>query len=191
MSNVPQSVINMGKNGRIDGIIITVTGYTYTPGRNSIKKNMSPDEYKDFMIYMSEQLLNEFVRAIDNQRYVSTRSNNAWKPLSLAYVTWKKKHKLSTNIWEATGHLKKSLKIFKKGNLIAVGFRQTDLYPKSFAKVNDIARFLEYGSRKIQDRPPARPLFRPITIYMRKNVKIYYKRYMKELSRTNKRYLYI
>jgi hypothetical protein len=185
-SKVPKSVIQM-KN--IGGILITVTGYTYSPGKNSLRKQMSADSYKDFQIYMAEQLLGEFVRAIDTQRYKS--GSKAWKPLSLKYKTWKKTHNLSLNIWEATGHMKDSLKIFKKGNMIAVGFKQTDIYPKSYAKVNQIARYLEYGGNKNPNRPPSRPLFRPIVEYCRKNVSRYYKKYQKELKASKKQFLYL
>lgn len=184
MGNIPNNVIQMK---RIDGIIVTVTGYTYNPGKNSLRKSLSEEQYKDFQIYMAEQLLNEFVKAIDTQRYAS----KSWKPLSLKYYTWKKRHNLSLNIWEATGHMKNSLKVFKKGNMIAVGFMQRDLYPKTFVQVNKIARYLEYGGRKNPNRPPSRPLFRPITEYMRKNVSRYYKKYQKELARSKKDYMYI
>lgn len=186
MASIPNEVLRMK---RVDGIIITVTNYTYSPGKNSIKKKISEQSYKDFQIYMAGQLLDELIRAIDTQRYKS--GSKAWKPLSLKYWTWKKRHNLSLNIWEATGHMKKSLKIFKKGNMIAVGFKQNDLYPKSFAKVNDIARYLEYGGKKNPNRPPERPLFRPIVEYMRKNVNRYYKKYQKELKDKKKDYLYL
>lgn len=175
--------------GRIDGIFITVTGYTYNPGKNSIKKNMTEDEYKDFQIYMAEQILKEFRDAIDKQRY--KKGPRAWKPLSISYMTWKRRHNLSLNIWEATGRMKKSLKIFKKGNMIAIGFMQRDVYPKTYAKINDIARYLEYGGNKDPNRPPARPLFRPVLENCRKNVRRYYKRYLKELKDSNKQYLYL
>lgn len=184
MKGVPSSVINAR---RVDGIIVTVTGYTYSPGKNSIKKKVSEDEYKDFQIYMAVRLRDAFVDAIDKQRYAS----KFWAPLSMKYYTWKKRHNLSLNIWEATGHMKNSIKIFKKGNFIAVGFTQRDLYPKSLVQVNKIARYLEFGGRKNPNRPPSRPLFRPITEYMRKNVSRYYKSYKKELVKSKKQFLYI
>ena len=174
---------------RIDGIYISVTGYTYNPGKLSFRKSMTADQYRDFLIYMADQILSEFVSAIENQRYKS--GSKAWKPLSVKYKTWKKTHNLSLNIWEATGHLKDSLKVFKKGNLIAVGFTQSDLYPKSFAKVNDIARYLEYGGNKNPNRPPSRPLFRPVLESVRKSVKRYYKKYQKEVASSKTGFLYI
>ena len=184
MGNIPSSVIKMKK---VRGIIITVTGYLYSPGKVSFKKNLSEKEYKDFQIYMAEMLLEEFVKAIDNQRYAT----KSWPSLSIRYLTYKRRHNLSLKMWEATGYMKKSLKVFKKGDYIAVGFKQSDVYPKSLAKVNTIARYLEYGGGANNSRPPARPLFRPITIYMRKNIGRYYKKYVKELKTKKKKFLYL
>lgn len=186
MAKIPNDVLNMN---RIDGIIISVTGYLYSPGKLSIKKQLSSKSYMDFQIYMAGQIADEYVRAIDTQRYA--KGSHAWKPLNIHYRTWKQKHHLSTNIWEATGHMKKSIKVFRKGSFIGVGFKQNDLYPKSFAKINDIARYLEYGGRKDPNRPPSRPLWRPLLERMRKDVSVYFKRYQKELKAQGKQFLYL
>lgn len=176
---------NIRKMSRIDGIHITVTNYIYRPGITNLKKQMSNEQYKDFMIYIAAEMVAILVTAIDNQRYEKT-----WKPLSISYRTWKEKHHLSLNIWEATGQMKKSIKCFKKGNYIEIGFRNKDIYPKSKAPLNLIAKFLEYGSVNVVDRPPSRPLWRPLVIYMRKNISRYYKNYQKELKRKKRDFLY-
>ena len=181
---IPTSVLNM-KTPK--AILITPTGYTYNPGIRSIKSTMSNKRYHDFSIYMADMLATTFYDAIDTQRYKGTK----WPPLSISYLTWKGRHHLSLNIWEATGCLKNSIKIFKKGDYIAVGFKQSDTYPKTLAKVNTIARYMEYGTNKRVGAMPPRPLFRPITEYMRKHVSDYYKRYQKELTKSGKNYLYL
>lgn len=183
--NIPKSVINL-KNPK--AILITPTGYTYNPGIKSIKSTMTAQQYQDFSIYMADMLASTFYDAIDTQRYANTKH---WPPLSISYVTWKGRHNLSLNIWEATGCLKNNIKVFKKGNYIAVGFKQSDKYPKTQAQVNTIARYMEYGTNKRVGAMPPRPLFRPITIYMRKHVSDYYKRYQKELKASGKNYLYL
>lgn len=71
---------------------------------------------------MSDMLASELYKAIDTQRYTKYNKSK-WKPLSFSYYTWKKRHKLSLHIWEATGCLKSNIKVFKKGSYIAVGFR--------------------------------------------------------------------
>ena len=182
MAHISPAVLKMK---RVDGIIITVTHYTYNPGLIHIKNSLTDTEYLDFQIYMAAQICDEFVNAIKNQRY--TRGNHPWKPLTIKYYTWKKKHNLSLNIWEATGTLKNEIKVFKKGNFIAVGFSQHDYYPHTMLQINKLARWLEFGGRKL----PARPLFRPIVIYMRKNVSRYFKKYQKEIIKSRKKYLYI
>ena len=137
----------------------------------------------DFNLYVATTLAATVVNAIDNQRYKST-----WKPLSLNYLTFKKKHHLSLKIWEATGHMKKSIRVFKKGKFIAVGFDNRAIYPKSYIQVNLVARFLEFGSRD-NTHPPSRPLWRPLHVYVRKNIDRYYAAYVKELKTTGKDYL--
>lgn len=182
--NIPTTVLRMNNP---KAILITPTGYTYNPGVQSIKSSMTQKEYKDFMIYMADMLATTFHDAIDIQRYKGSK----WPPLSISYITWKGRHNLSLNIWEATGCLKNNIKVFKKGDFIAVGFKQSDVYPKSLAKVNTIARYMEYGTNKRVGAMPPRPLFRPITVYMRKHVSDYYKRYQKELKDKNKNFLYL
>lgn len=177
---LPKEVLGMTDPA---GILITVTGYTYNPGTKTIQSQLSdPKAYLDFQFYMAETLRDEFVRAIDKQRF-----NKKWPPLSVSYYTWKERKNLSLHIWEATGTMKNTLKVFKKGSYIAVGFRQTDVYPKTSAKINTIAKYVEYGTPKM----PARPLFRPLTEYMRKHVSDYFKRYKKELKKQKKQYLYL
>lgn len=168
-------------------ILITPTGYMYNPGVRSIKNSLSNKQFKDFSIYIADKMADTFHDAIDTQRY----KGNKWPPLTIRYLTWKGKKNLSLNIWEATGCLKNNIKVFKKGNYIAVGFKQSDVYPKTAAKVNTIARYMEYGTNKPKGAMPPRPLFRPITIYMRKHVSDYYKRYQNELKSKNKTYLYL
>lgn len=170
---------------RIEGIVVTVTGYVYSPGSIALKKSLTADSYKDFQIYMAIKLCETFQDAIEKQRYRT--GSRAWKPLSITYYQWKKKNKLSLNTWEATGTLKKGLRVFKKGNKIAVGFRPNDYYPKTNVQINKVARYVEFGGARM----PARPLFRPLTEYVRKNVDRYYKSYQKELDKSKKEFLYL
>lgn len=169
---------------KIDGLYFTVTNYKYTPGKVSFKSQLSEAQYRDFMIYVATTLVAEIDRAIESQRY--TRK---WKPLSIGYLTYKKKHHMSLKIWEATGYMRKSIRVFKQGNYLAIGFDKRTIYPKSKAPLNLIARFLEFGSRD-NSHPPSRPLWRPIHIYVRKNISRLYKSYIKELKVQHKEYLF-
>jgi len=124
---------------------------------------------------MAEQLQKEFIRAIDTQRY--RKDPKKWPPLTINYLRYKQKHKLSLNIWEATGHLKKNIKVFMRGTLIVVGFKRDDHYVTTNVKINKVAKYVEYGGIRL----PPRPLFRAITAYVRKNISTYYKRFRKEV----------
>jgi hypothetical protein len=170
---------------KADGILLTVTGFVFRPGKLSVKYGMDDDRYTDFLLYIATELVATIVNAIDNQRY-----SHKWKPLSAKYLSYKKAHHLSLKIWEATSHMKKSIRVFKQGKFVAMGFDNRTIYPKSLIKVNLVARFLEFGSRD-NHRPPSRPLWRPLQIYVRKNIYRYYKSYIKELQSRNLEYLWL
>lgn len=177
---IPNDVLKMRKT---DGIYITPIGYTYNPGINKIKESLQPKQYKDFQIYASDIITDAIIKAIDSQRYKSTK----WPPLSVRYVDWKRRKKYSLKIWECTGFMKKHIRVFRKGNFIAIGFMRKDCYPKTRVTLNQIAKYVEFGTPKM----PARPLFRQIVLYYRKNVSRLFKNYQKELVSQKKNYLYL
>lgn len=187
-----RSVVEME---HIDGIYITVSQHMFKLGSKRIQKELGSLYYKDFLIFMAVTLAKEFERAIDTQRYKGTK----WAPLSVSYLTYKKRMGFSLNTWEATGYLKNNITIFKKfNNFIAVGFQQKQVYPNSGVQVNIIARYVEYGTNRNtingKKTMPPRPLFRPIASYVSKHISRYYKMYLKELDKIkNSRvpYLYL
>ena len=180
---ITSQVRKIRKVGDIDGIRLTVTGFVYKPGRNFLKKNIPDDQYLDFMLYVAVRLATTVVDAIDSQRY-----KHAWKPLSLSYVTYKQKHNLSLKIYEATGQMRDSIRVFKDGKYIGLGFPKNKRYPKSHVQINTIARYLEFGSRD-NAHPPSRPLWRPLQVYVRKNIWRYFMSYLNEKSLQHKKYL--
>ena len=186
---------NVQEMDRVDGIYITVSQHMLKLGSKRIQKELGSLYYQDFLIFMAVILAKEFERAIDTQRYKGTK----WAPLSVSYLTYKQRKNLSLNIWEATGHLKNSITIFKKfNNFIAVGFQQKQYYPNSGVQVNMVARYVEYGTNRNtvngKKTMPARPLFRPIASYVSKHISRYYKAYLKEIGKLNNKripYLYL
>lgn len=177
---VPNDVIKMR---RVDGIYITPIGYNYNPGVNTIKNTLQVKQYKDFQIYAALVIAESIIKAIDTQRYKSKK----WPPLSVRYVDWKRRKRYSLKIWECTGFMKKHIRVFQKGSFIAVGFMRKDCYPKTRITLNRIAKYVEFGTPKM----PARPLFRQIVLYYRKNVSRLFKNYQKELTNQKKNYLYL
>jgi hypothetical protein len=165
----------MVKMRRVEGIIISVTGYTWRPGLQTIKKELSELNYAKFLLYMAEMCQRELISAIDKQRY--KKDVKIWPPLNMKYLKYKKKHNLSTNIWEATSTLKNGISIFKRGDYIVVGFKKTATYPNTTLKINKVAGYVEYGGVKLRPRP----LFRKIPEYLRKNVDRSYKKFKRDI----------
>lgn len=122
----------------------------------------------------------QFRNAIEEQRY-----RNWWEPLTRKYLAYKARKGQSLKIWEATGHLKNSIKAYWSGskNAFVVGINPLDRHPGPHVVIGmrqrgqrrrrfriafgregwytlRIARTLEFGSasRNI----PARPLFRRV-----------------------------
>ena len=87
-----RSVVEME---HIDGIYITVSQQMFKLGSKRIQKELGSQYYMDFLIFMAVTLAKEFERAIDTQRYKGTK----WAPLSVSYLTYKKRMGFSLNTW--------------------------------------------------------------------------------------------
>lgn len=155
-------------------IKLNIDDSTVYPGKR-LGKDYPPEYLDDFCKYLVKIMKSEFKKAIDNQRY-----SYRWKPLSVNYIRYKKMHNLSLKTWEATGLLYDSIVYRKRNGYYMVGIDTRKRY-KNGAKVLDIAKCLEYGTSTI----PARPLFRPIFTYMRKNMSRYWKKFLREEKHIN------
>lgn len=122
-----------------------------------------------FAHFMADVMAEELSKAIDNQRYAKN-----WAPLSISYYNHKKVNNLSLNIWEATGLLKDSISVWRSNHRWVVGIPRHKRYPGTFVRVHTVAKYLEYGT----SRMPARPLFRPLSIYLSKNVERYWTKFV-------------
>ena len=116
---------------------------------------------------MAREVSRLIVKAIDDQRY-----KGRWKPLTEEYLEYKKKAGLKLKIWEASSTLKLSVGYDIGSNLVTVGVREGSRY-RNGPEILDVAKWMEFGTRKM----PARPLFRPIIRYVRSNIQFFYKRY--------------
>ncbi|AWD93021.1 hypothetical protein HSE3_gp069 [Bacillus phage vB_BceM-HSE3] len=143
---------------------------------------MIPIEYKHlsdkFAEYMAKTMAEEVQKAIRRQRYSSK-----WAPLTISYKIYKTTHNLSTNTWEATGTLRKSITYWKKGDQYIIGIPPRKIYHKSGIPVMTVAKYLEYGTSKM----PPRPLFRPIASYLQKNIRRYWEKFFKHLPDADKK----
>lgn len=148
-----------------------VTNTAFKIGYSS--KYVEPELRIEFSKYMAKEISKLVVEAIDSQKY-----KKSWAPLNPGYVAWKRKKGLSTNIWESTGYLKLNIGYNIHTKYIELGVNPSAKY-KGGNSVLQVARWLEYGTKKM----PERPLFRPIIIYVRKNIKYFYQKFLKERSK--------
>lgn len=146
-------------------IYIEVIHVKWEPGK-VIMKGCSKKDIKEFESYVAKRYV-EMVRLRVQQQKFPYK----WAPLSSWYLEEKKKNGWSLKTWEATGQLMKQLKV-KSNNV--VGFDNRKRHKVSGEKLIDIARKNEYGNLNT----PARPLFRLVYWYMRKNIEIYYKEFL-------------
>ena len=129
-----------------------------------------PEYFSEFVEYMAEKMRDNIKKAIELQRY-----RVKWKPLSIPYLKYKRLHHLSLKTWKATGLLYRSIAYKKHNDYYIIGINPYMRY-KNGMRVIDVARYLEYGTRK----SPARPLFRPVIFEMRKNLRLYWMTFLRE-----------
>lgn len=127
-------------------------------------KKWNWDVQQAFAEYVAGIIRDECATAIEDERF-----RNKWPPLSVTYVRYKQRHRLSMKMWKATGLLEQSIVARKRLGYWYVGVDPSKRY-RNGMKVIDIARCMEYGT----SRMPARPLFRPIFEDIRKNLGSYW-----------------
>lgn len=141
----------------------------WAPGMLLIKNG--DNLQKEFAEYIAEKYKEQLQKAINNQRFRAK-----WPPLSVEWLHYKQTHGLSLKCWEATGLLKRSIKVFPTLWGWAVGPDPHMRYKRSGVPVLAVARALEYGTRRI----PPRPLFRPTAEYIRKHIKDYWTVFLRQ-----------
>lgn len=155
-------------------VYINTTKKHWRPG--VIITNTTDKEWKmllsDFAWFIAQTYQQEVIRAIRTQRY-----KDKWVPLSPGYLEWKKKNNMSLHIWEATGFLKNSIEVNydDRYHRFIVGPSPRTRYPGSSMTVLKVSRYMEYGTSKM----PARPLFGPIQVYISKNIRRYWDKYLR------------
>ena len=129
-----------------------------------------PEYFREFVEYMAEKMRDEIKKAIEFQRY-----RVKWRPLSIPYMKYKRLHHLSLKTWKATGMLLRAIAYKRHNDHYIIGINPNLRY-RNGIRILDVAKYIEYGTRKM----PARPLFRPIIFEMRKNIKQYWWTFLKE-----------
>lgn len=152
-------------------IYIEVLNIRWEPGRFGFP-DLSEMQRAKFENWLGEEFVRQIKVSVSLQRY-----RNQWAPLSVRYLVWKRENNLSLKTWEASGELISNLSYNKRTKKI--GFDKRYRHSGSGESYLSIARTLEYGNLQT----PPRPLFREVYYYMSKNIKYFYLRYKKEVSR--------
>jgi hypothetical protein len=149
-------------------IYIQVLDRYWQPGLKMLQ-DLDDRTVRTFQEFLAEEYVRLCKLSIDEQRYIQH-----WKSLTPGYSEYKKKHGLSPLIWEATGQVRNSLKVFHRGGVIIIGYDKRVNHIGTHTKVYQIAKWMEYGNLRI----PPRPLFRSVYVYMSSNIDYFWKKYL-------------
>jgi len=131
-------------------------------------KNRANEDYMLFILYISELYREYLYQIVINQEF-----KKIWIPLSPDYLKRKIKEGYPENMWFRTGELLDAIEIkYQKGQSrikIGIDERRTTKVGKTTVKLILIAKWLEYGTKKL----PARPLFRPAKDYISRHIRRY------------------
>lgn len=148
----------------------------WSPGEKMLA-SQSQSVRKAFERYIAYLFVDEVRLAINTQRYKSK-----WKPLSPQYLQYKIRRGLSPHMWESTTQLKNSVQVMGEGSsTITIGWDKRTLHKTSKIPLYKLARYMEYGTRRI----PPRPLFRYLLEYISKNISRYWKKFVKTFLNSN------
>ena len=160
----------------------------YTPLKRSVKfaKIISelPEKQQKYLLegfakYISNEIVRQVKTAIETQNF-----KVFFKPLSPQYLDYKKRNKLELGFWRSTDFLLNHITVWKYKKEYRIGFQKNVSYENDQGKktipVYKVAQYLEFGTRLKDGRQniPARPIFRPITAQVSKNVTFYLDRYL-------------
>lgn len=163
---------------------LDVKGNKWKPGLPLINdpkyelNNKTPDE-KLLILDEFSEFLAERMSELLKRRIITQYSYLRWEPLSSSYTEFKKKVGLKSGIWQATGFLTKSITYYRENNYYVIGINPEVKYPDSNTSVLFVAKCMEFGTRYM----PARPLFGPTVIFMRRNIRKYWESFLKQSLR--------
>jgi hypothetical protein len=153
---------------------VQVRGRVYQPAKR-IKKKLKAEGEKlgrGFDKFIAEKIVETAKAGILEQRW-----RDKWKPLSPSYLEWKKRKGLDTRILIATGQYLDSFKVYRSGKYWVAGVEKDRLhyFEGKVVKIGDLAKWLEFGTRKM----PPRPHWRPAFDYVSKNIRYFWNAFIK------------
>ena len=127
-----------------------------------------------FALYLSRLLRLRIQESVKHQKLGNKPMKQIYKPLSPAYKKTKK-WGTKNKFWVNTGWLIENIHVWRQGHDIWVGYGNKVRHPETKAKAQNIIIWLEKGTKNI----PARPLFTPNFVYVRKNIGRFFKKFVK------------
>jgi len=170
--------------------VIRVPKIKYTPFRNN--KDLIEEYCADkgleyevvrsaFTLYVAHYILSRVKKAVKEQKIGSYKMRSKYKRLSPRYRK-SKPWGTKTKFWINSGQLINKLGVYVDTKReVYIGFRGNVRYinSKSKVKFKVVLMVMEYGSKK--KNIPARPLIRPITKLVRKNITWLWDRFKKQV----------
>lgn len=141
---------------------------------NKLSVSEKQEILSQFSQYLADRMVDLLKKRIKTQyRYLK------WSPLTPGYLAFKSRMGLSLNIWEATGYLLNNITYYQEGNNYIVGIDPYVVYPDTKVNVLFVAKCMEFGTRYM----PARPLFGPTVMFMRRHVRKYWESFLENSMR--------
>jgi|DewCreStandDraft_5_1066085.scaffolds.fasta_scaffold24393_2 ribosomal protein S30 len=150
---------------------LQVNKLTYRP----LSKTVFKGRLWGFSKFVAEKMAERVKAHIEKQE-----PRLKWKPLSKAYLRRKIRLGYDKRILIASGQYIDSIYVYRSDKAYVVGVRpRIHMGAKGLSeggmKMSLLAKWLEFGTRKM----PARPHWRPAFFYVRKNIAKYFHEYMK------------
>ena len=125
-----------------------------------------------------ERRMAEYIADYLRKGILRQKWKNRWAPLNEKYRRYKLRKGLDTRILLAYHYYINSITAYRSGNDWVVGTKPFQKHPKTGLPMEKLARFLEFGTRKM----PARPHWRPAFLEAQKNAGKVLRRYLRDVK---------
>ena len=148
---------------------------------NILQEHLSIEEMNlletQFAKYLIGVIRYNVDQAIVKQKLGPRTFYSRYKPLSKRWKAAKKRHGLAQGFWRATTFLQNNIRIWQAGEVSYIGFPDNIIHPRNGQSLHIISLALELGSKK--RNIPARPLFKPVSENISKNIFAYFTQFIK------------
>ena len=132
--------------------------------QNYLEKDKKDILARNFAVYIKNLYIERVLESLKSGRY-----RGKWEPTNEDYINFKTSKGLPEKL-DIEGLIKNTIGVYKIKDYYVVGLDRYRMYPKTTTLLQQIIRWLEFGSSK----NPARPLLSPVRNDIDKNLKIYW-----------------